>query len=136
MLKSFKAFEKSLDEIMKLRSRNYVNTDCNISLLLGVTYTEIATEIVLEWDVYDFDLTSSMLVYNLPKTNNPANDSESTKRYESIYDIADTEGNDISGLFKVNTQMDELTISHEDVVKFEGLNVRILPSVLSAVETL
>ena len=32
--------------------------------------------------------------------------------------------------------MDELTISHEDVVKFEGLNVRILRSVLPDVETL
>ena len=139
MLNSYKNFEKSMDQVMKLRSRNYVNTDCNISLLVNLAYNDICTEVMLAWNVFEFQIDMSQnITYVLPKTNNDTDPVKSTEKYVDIVDIADIDGNDLHHLFDISS--DQYTIDIKPGIGYENLyngqTIRVLRSVIPDIEFL
>lgn len=62
MVVSYKDFKAQLEGMVKLRSRNYVNTDCDIDVLIHTVYHDIATEINLKYNKTEVVLTDTTVI--------------------------------------------------------------------------
>ena len=52
LIKSYTEFEELLIKLIKMRSRNFVNTDCEIGSLIELVYNDINEHCVLGWEKY------------------------------------------------------------------------------------
>ena len=57
MIKNYDEFHEQLIAAVKFRSRNYVNTDCDIDILIQTVYNDIADNITLEFTETEYILT-------------------------------------------------------------------------------
>ena len=150
MVRNYNGFRKQIEQFVVLRSRNYVNTDCNIDMLLHIVFAEIATEVKLMWDVQQLVFNADQLTYDLPKyevleaSKDGKDDEEypeeddnayASKYFTDIYDIVDMEGNDISSMF---TQVDSntLMITQEILDANIDSEFQVLRSVVPSVKSI
>ena len=73
MINSYAALLTEVEKLIKIRSRNYVNTNCDIDVLIDTVYREIAIDIPLSWkrqsiflvkDVYEYQLINQLALDN------------------------------------------------------------------------
>ncbi len=151
MVRNYVGFRKQIKELVTLRSRNYVNTDCNIDMLMHVVFAEIATEVNLMWDVQTFTLNSDQLTYTFPSydildaDDDDDDDSEefpdednneyASKFFTEIHEIVDSEGHDVSTMF-TELSADVITIEQEMLDRHIDDDYRILRSVVPSIKIL
>ena len=63
MIKTFEEFKASLTKLMQVRSANYVNTDCDINVLIDAVWAEMS-DIILDWKYEDhiIDNTTNLVM--------------------------------------------------------------------------
>ena len=115
MLNTYEEFVDRVEQMIKYRSKNYVNTDCDIHGIIDTVYNDIASDVVLAWNVYEFIIVDpSVKDYVLPKDNRTNDDVTTiTERYYDIFDIADEDRNRLLPYF---ISIDRYTIRVEDDV--------------------
>jgi hypothetical protein len=103
MLNSYDEFEKNMIDIIKVRSKNYTNTNCNIRAIIEVVYNEIIEEVNIDWIFQEYTIKEDKKLIVLPENNgDPTQDPElvPTERYGEVYDIINYAGLDMSDLFQ------------------------------------
>ena len=124
MINSYPALEAEIEQVAKIRSRNYANTNCDISALVGMVYREIAIEVPLSWKRQSFVLTKDTYEYQL--VNSLALDdntnSDVIDYYGAITDIVDQQLNDVSIHFN---QPEEGLITVDDAYLCQHLDETI-----------
>ena len=56
LITSYDDLTTSITEILKIRSKNFVNTNCNIDVLIDYVYQEIAMDVPLSWKIQDITI--------------------------------------------------------------------------------
>ena len=103
MILNFSSFKDILEQLVKYRSKNYVNTTCDISVLISSVYSEISTEVNLAYHIQELELYDDTYRYKLPAFITKPSNNNINEFYESyltdIYDIVDKDGCDVSNYF-------------------------------------
>ncbi len=96
MLISFEAFEDALLSVLKIRSTNFVNTNCDLDILLRLVYTDVAQNITFD-SVKTGYLTTDEKTFKLKDDDVDSEDGSSvlTMRYGIATKIVDDAENDI-----------------------------------------
>ncbi len=92
MLTSFEGFKESLLAVMKIRSANFVNTNCDLNYLMRLVYTDIAQSITFK-TIKEEHLVDDSKLFVLKENDFDSSDpvSELTMRYNIATSIVDDE---------------------------------------------
>ncbi len=155
MVRNYIGFKKQLEEIIILRSRNYVNTDCNINMLIHSVFAEIATEVPLMWEIrrmmffegindYDMDITEILeytavdeeYISPLAEDYIDGINEYAAKYIVDVIEVADDNGYDMSNILtRKITPTGSLYITDEDlkprVNSFFNALMSVIPSIKS-----
>ncbi len=103
MLTSYEEFEKALIVMLRVRSKNYVNTDCDIVTILDLVYSDISSTININWVKTIHAVIDEDIIYLASNDIQDGNVSTLTEEYGVVHDIVDDEDYDIGNLlFQVN----------------------------------
>ncbi len=87
MISSYESFLTQLEAAIIFRSKNFVNTDCDIHVLTAMVYTDIANEMNLRYEKYPYIINDEILIYL--DTDILDVDLETIGTYKDVYDIVD-----------------------------------------------
>ncbi len=137
MINSFEDFETHVINMIKIRSKNFVNTDCDMDVLINLVYTDIMTKIILDWtkDEYLCDGSETITI----KENNFDStiiDFVVTEKYGLPTDIVDEYDYHIDKVLeRVNTY--EYKFVTEDLAdEFNGKNIYFIRPIEYDITTL
>ncbi len=104
MLVSYENFKTGFVSMIKIRSKNYVNTDCDIDAILSTVYADVSTQIIFEWVKQSYTVVDEYSVV-LPTNNIVGGDASTiTEEYGEVMDIVDDEDMSINKILaKVDT---------------------------------
>ncbi len=88
MTNTYDEFEKTLETIIQLRSKNYVNLDCDIYNLIPIVYDEITNDVVLMWEEEEILLEEDVYIYDI-KTKEESGYKTYSKFYTDVTAIVD-----------------------------------------------
>jgi len=95
MLTDYESFYKHLVDTLQIRSRNYVNTDCDIEAAIEAVYRDISNIVRLEWIAQEYIVDKSVEKFQLQNDNSTPN-AAPTERYGPETDIVDEKYRPIS----------------------------------------
>ncbi len=95
MLVSYDDFEKQMIEMLIIRSKNYVHTDCDLTALINTVYGDICSEIIFAYVKQSYTIVDEYAV--VLKSNNISNDNvlTITEVYGEALDFVDANDMDI-----------------------------------------
>ena len=142
MINTYDDFVDRITSTIKIRSKNYVNTDCNLDYLVSTIYNDIMTKINLGY-IKDGYLMDGSEIFEIRSDNkdpdepdNPEN--VATEHYDMATDIVDDEDYKINKLlqrvdkykYKWTTQymMDEYNGKYIYFVRPVHYDIQVLPS--------
>ena len=136
MLTSYSAFKDRLISVIKIRSRNFVNTDCDIDALAHIVYNDIISEVNLKWYKQPYVISDEELIV-LPANNIVGDDTATvTEFYKRVYDIVDEDDCNITD-YIIRTDNDTyryISLEYRDYNK--GKTIYFVRSVAATIETL
>ncbi len=136
MLTSYSAFEKALVTMLRVRSKNYVNTDCDIVAIIEVVYSDLSSNIIFNW-VKHWHLVDDREIILLPR-NNISNDDvlTLTEEYGVVTDIVDENDRCIKNLlFRVNENEYKWT-SEEAMKEYIDRSIAFVRPVIYKIDSL
>ncbi len=137
MLASYEDFEKQVINVLTARSRNFVNTDCDIIALSNLVYTDITNKIIFDWikDEYLCDDTNTVTIReNNYDSSTP--EITATEKYGLPTNIVDEYDYDISmSLAHVDTYNYKF-VSDAYIDEFNGKNIYFIRPVQYSIEKL
>ena len=96
MLTSYENFIFDLNNTIKYRAKNFVNTDCDINTLIHLAYNDIASNINIEWEKYPYIISEDEII-ELPFSDATDIDSLAIRKvYKDVHDIVDENDIDLS----------------------------------------
>ncbi len=109
MIKTYEEFEDHLIALIKVRSRNYVNTDCDVNALIELVYTEIMGEVTLEWIKQPYEITSD-IEFTIPDDNRSLELLVPTEIYGTVADVEYTDEDDscVCGSYSIKKMLQEV----------------------------
>ncbi len=90
MLTSYEEFKDYLTGIIKIRSKNFVNTDCDLAFITGLVYTDLTSSVILSWVKQEYLCTDSETMV-LDRDNHSIITQKTTEEYGIAFDIVDAE---------------------------------------------
>ena len=89
MIKTYEGFSNHLDELIRIRSANYANTDCNIDTLIEQAYQDIQAEVLLEVKRQEYTVDDEQTITLINSNAVDGDNSNLTELYEDVLDIVD-----------------------------------------------
>ena len=143
MIRSYKDFKERLDNMLIIRSKNYVNSDCDIDLLAETVFQNIAHEVALKWRIFSFTIDNNQDVYDLPKTNEddiPPTSSgtagEFTEYYAETFDMVDGNGDSVANFFAEPTDGEYFVNNQEFQSQMDGQEVFVVRRAIPDIKNL
>ena len=102
MITTYQEFQEHLNNLVKIRSKNYVNTNCDIAVIMQNVYAEISTEVNFFAEMQEIVITKSLYNYALENILFEPVDNKVIGILTDTYEMVDSDGEDVSNYF---TQM-------------------------------
>ncbi len=101
MIRNYEEFKDTLIEMLKIRSANFINTDCNINILFASVYDDICRDVILNTIKQEIIIETNKTNYMLENTliHDINNTDSHIDYYGDYFDIVDSEYYDISNWF-------------------------------------
>jgi len=135
MISSYDEFKEELESFIIFRSKNYVNTDCNISMLVDIVWDEITSDINVMWEVEDVLIDGTQRIYDIASMVADT-DGKVLKYYKDITSIVSDEFVDIDLFFDV-LEGNQIQINDTNfLADQDGRTIQLMRRVVPAIEIL
>ena len=98
MLASYEDFILNLTNAIKYRSKNFVNTDCDIGVLIETVYQDVQSVVIFDYKMYNI-LVENIINNTVVLPDSDTGDHEATELYGPVMDITDNESCNVSKYF-------------------------------------
>ena len=137
MIRTYEEFLDDLNALLVIRSRNFVNTDCDLNALIQLVYNDINEHCVLGWEKYEVTIDDITDIVTAPANNEENNDVLTiTKYYGSITAITDKNGTDVTKIFKKISKYEYQFINETLWEEFYDDTIHLYMSIHTSLETL
>ncbi len=89
MLTGYESFKDKITAMIKIRSANYVNTDCDITAMISSVYEELAISILFEKARLEYTVLDVNQFTTVDNNSTDSDLSTMTKKYSDVLDIVD-----------------------------------------------
>ena len=98
MVSNYQEFQDEITAILKMRVKNYMNTDPDMSAIENLVYTDITGSVVLDAEYSDIQLVPGQTSYYADGEEYNAN-GDIVAYFGDTFDMVDSHGDDVSDYF-------------------------------------